>query len=52
MRLMVQNPPLGGGVWAGERWLGGQATGCGRLGGPVVAGEATVGAGEWGELQH
>ena len=29
MRLMVQNPPLGGGVWPGERWLSGQATGCG-----------------------
>ena len=24
MRLMVQNPPLGGGVWAGGRWLSGR----------------------------
>ena len=27
VRLMVQNPPLGGGVWPGGRWPGGQATG-------------------------
>ena len=39
MRLMVQNPPLGGGVWPGERWLGRQATGCGP------AGEVAVGCG-------
>ena len=31
MRLMVQNPPLGGGVWLGERWPGGQATGRGPV---------------------
>ena len=31
MRLMVQNPPLSGGAWAGERWPGGQATGCGPV---------------------
>ena len=31
VRLVVQNPPLGGGAWAGERWLGGQATGRGPV---------------------
>ena len=41
VRLVVQNPPLGGGVWAGDRWPGGQATGRGR------AGEVAVG---WGAL--
>ena len=41
VRLVVQNPPLGDGAWAGERWLGGQATGRGR------AGEVAVG---WGAL--
>ena len=36
---MVQNPPLGGGVWPGGRWPGGQATGRGP------AGEVAVGCG-------
>ena len=36
---MVQNPRWGGAVWAGERRLGGQATGCGP------AGEVAVGRG-------
>ena len=44
MRLMVQNPPLGGGVWPGERWLGGQATGCGQEGGPRAPGALLPGA--------
>ena len=44
MHLMVQNPPLGGGVWPGERWLSGQATGCGPEGGPRAPGALLPGA--------
>ena len=44
MRLMVQNPPLGGVVWAGGRWLSGQATGCGQEGGPRAPGALLPGA--------
>ena len=44
MRLMVQNPPLGGGVWPGGRWPGGQATGRGQEGGPRAPGALLPGA--------
>ncbi len=41
---MVQNPPLGGGVWPGGRWPGGQATGRGQEGGPRAPGALLPGA--------
>ena len=52
VRLVVQNPPLGGWVWVGGRsrgWWGRVVAGCGPA---LAAAWAVVAAGEWGELQH